>query len=441
MESAYKFILDELNLHYNESVVVAVSGGPDSMALLHLLVRIKQAIDITVICAHVNHNVRKESSDELLFVEKFCMQHGVIFESMKIEDYGDDNFHNEARTKRYNYFKQVVHKYNAKYLFTAHHGDDLIETILMRIARGSTLRGYSGFSEVLSMPDYTIVRPLIKVTKDEIIKYNKQHKINYVLDSSNQKDVYTRNRFRKYIVPGFKKEDKNIHTKFYKFSKTLLEYNSYIDRQVEKKIKKIYIQGMLDIDLFLKEEHLIQTKIIYYILEHIYQDDLMLITDHHVELIHNMMISKRANAIIYLPNGLKAIKTYSSVVFVFEDIKSDAYEIELFDYINLPNGKNIERVKKTTLTDNNVCFLSSSDVKLPLHVRSRKNGDKMNVKGMLGSKKINDIFIDCKIGTKDRDLWPIVVDANGTIVWLPGLKKSKFDKTKDEKYDIILKYY
>ena len=309
------------------------------------------------------------------------------------------------------------------------------------IARGSTLRGYSGFSEILNMPDYTIVRPLIKVTKDEIIKYDKQHKINYVLDSSNQKDVYTRNRFRKYIVPGFKKEDKNIHTKFYKFSKTLLEYNNYIDRQVLKKIKKIYIQGMLDIDLFLKEEHLIQTKILYYILEHIYQDDLILITDHHVELIHNMMVSKRANAVIYLPNGLKAIKTYSSVVFVFEDIKSDAYEIELFDYINLPNGKNIERVKKTTMTDNNVCFLSSSDIKLPLHVRSRKNGDKMNVKGMLGSKKINDIFIDCKVGTKDRDLWPIVVDANGIIVWLPGLKKSKFDKTKEEKYDIILKYY
>lgn len=441
MENAYKYLLEELDLHYNEPVVVAVSGGPDSMALLHLLIRVKQAIDITVICAHVNHNVRKESDDELLFVEKFCMQHGVIFESMKIEDYGDDNFHNEARTKRYNYFKQVVHKYKAKYLFTAHHGDDLIETILMRITRGSTLRGYSGFSRLLKMPDYTIVRPLIQVTKDEILKYDKQHKIKYVLDSSNQKDVYTRNRFRKYIVPGFKKEDKNVHNKFYKFSCTLLEYNDYMDKLVEKKIKKIYVQGMLDIDLFLKEDHIIQIKIIYSILEHIYQDDLMLITDHHVELIENMICSKRANAIIYLPNGLKAVKTYSSLVFAFDSIKSDDYEIELFDYINLPNGKNIERVKKTTLTDNNVCFLSSSDIKLPLHVRNRKNGDKMHVKGMLGSKKINDIFIDSKIGTKDRDLWPIVVDSNGVIVWLPGLKKSKFDKTKDEKYDIILKYY
>ena len=311
----------------------------------------------------------------------------------------------------------------------------------MRIVRGSTLKGYSGFAEYVKMPNYIVVRPLIRVTKDEIIKYDKQHKINYVLDSSNQKDVYTRNRFRKYIVPAFKKEDPNVHSKFYKFSRTLLEYNDYIDKQVSKKIKKIYIQGMLDITLFLKEDHIIQNKIIYYILEHIYQDDLILITDHHVDLIYNMITSKKANATIYLPNGVKAIKTYSSLIFAFDDLKQNDYEIEICDYVNLPNGKNIEKVAKSSITDNNVCFLSSSEIKLPLHVRNRKNGDKMHVKGMLGSKKINDIFIDSKISTKDRDLWPIVIDSNGVIVWLPGLKKSKFDKTKDEKYDIILKYY
>ncbi len=441
MENAYKYILNELNLRYKENVVVAVSGGPDSMALLHLLIRIKKAIDINIVCAHVNHNVRVESKDELTFVEKYCMQNGVIFECMKIENYGDDNFHNEARNKRYNFFKEIILKYNSRYLFTAHHGDDLIETILMRIVRGSTLKGYSGFAKVVKNKEYTIIRPLIQVTKDEIIKYDKQHKINYVIDSSNQKDVYTRNRFRKYIVPAFKKEDKNVHNKFYKFSKTLLEYNEYIDKQVEKKIKKIYVQGMLDIDLFQKEEHIIQNKIIYYILEHIYQDDLMVITDHHVDLIYNMISSKKANITIYLPNGVKAIKTYSSIIFTIEEIKADEYEIEINDYVNLPNGKNIEIVKKTSLTDNNVCFLSSTDIKLPLRVRNRKNGDKMSVKGMLGRKKINDIFIDEKISTQERDLWPIVTDANGTIIWLPGLKKSKFDKTKEEKYDIILKYY
>ncbi|MEI3499137.1 MAG: tRNA lysidine(34) synthetase TilS [Bacilli bacterium] len=441
MDKAYDFLMNEVGIKYGDSIVVGVSGGPDSMALLHLMSSIKKVIDIEVVCAHVNHNVRKESSSEKVFVEKFCLNHGIVFESMKIEDYGDDNFHNEARSKRYNYFGNIVKKYGAKYLLTAHHGDDLIETILMRIVRGSTLRGYSGFSKIVKFEDYTILRPLINVTKDEIFEYNKNNNIAFVQDASNQKDVYTRNRFRKYIVPEFKKEDPNVHNKFYKFSTTLLEYNDYIDKQVEKKITNIYVQNTLKIDEFLKEEKVIQMKIIYYILEHIYQDDLMLITDNHAELLHQLITSKRANAYIYLPNNLKAIKSYGTLTFVNEEMTKDEYEIEIINYLNLPNGKNIEVVSSSSDTSNNTCRLSSKDVKMPLRVRTRVDGDKISVKGMIGSKKVSDIFIDCKIPMHDRNIWPVVVDSNNTVVWLPGLKKSKFDKSKEEKYDIILKYY
>lgn len=122
-------------------------------------------------------------------------------------------------------------------------------------------------------------------------------------------------------------------------------------------------------------------------------------------------------------------------------ISSTEYEIEVIDYLNLPNGKNIEVIQNSNQSDNNICRLSKEDVKFPLRVRTRKNGDKIHVKGMLGSKKINDIFIDKKITVNERNMWPIVVDSNDVIVWLPGLKKSKFDKQKSEKYDIILKYY
>lgn len=441
MEDAYNYLMNELDLKYGDAVVVGVSGGPDSMALLHLLIRLKKSLDLQVICAHVHHNVRKESDEEKKFVERFCANNGVVFEWHKIEDYGDDNFHNEARSIRYNYFAKIVKKYNAKYLFTAHHGDDLIETILMRIVRGSTLRGYSGFSKVVNMGEYTIVRPLINVTKDEILKYNKENKIEYVLDSSNFKDVYTRNRFRKYIVPALKKEDPAVHEKFYKFSTTLLEYNEYIDNVVRKKLSKVYIQNVLNIEEFLKEERIIQMKIIYYILEHNYQDDLMLITDQHVNLIYNLIHSNRANGKIYLPNNIRAVKSYNTFELLQEEIKSNEYEIELIDYANLPNGRNIEFVEEADSDSNYYCRLDSSEVTLPLHVRSRQNGDKMYVKGMLGRKKINDIFIDEKIPAEERDLWPVVVDSTGQIVWLPGLKKSKFAKSKSEKYDIILRYY
>ena len=216
MEQVYKFLKEEIQ--YGDAVVVCVSGGPDSMALLHLVNSLKENLGIYLICAHVNHNVRKESAEEKIFVERFCHQNKICFESMMIEEYGDDNFHNEARTKRYHYFATIVRKYHAKYLLTAHHGDDLMETVLMRLVRGSTLRGYSGFSKIVDMQDYKIMRPFIEITKEEILKYNKKNAISFVQDASNQKDVYTRNRFRKYIVPEIRKEDAKVHQKFYKFS-------------------------------------------------------------------------------------------------------------------------------------------------------------------------------------------------------------------------------
>ena len=137
----------------------------------------------------------------------------------------------------------------------------------------------------------------------------------------------------------------------------------------------------------------------------------------------------------------KAVKKYNEFYLTEEVENLDSYEIELIDYAVLPNGKHIEVVDEVDNNTNFVCRLSKSDVKLPLYIRTRKLGDKMIVKGLGGSKKLKDIFIDCKISAQDRELWPVVVDSNGEIVWLPGLKKSKFDVGKSEKCDIIIKYY
>jgi len=441
MKEAYDFLYHDLDLKYKDTIVAGISGGPDSMVLLSLLIKLKKTLDITVICAHVNHNVRKESSEELLFVKDYCDKHNVIFESMIIENYGDDNFHNEARRIRYEYFEKLINRYHAKYLFTAHHGDDLMETILMRIVRGSTLKGYSGFSKIVKYPTYKIVRPLIHLTKQQIEGYAKKHKIPYVIDSSNSKDKYTRNRFRKYILPKLKDEDSFVHEKFYKFSKNLLECNEYIEKQVGKIISQVYPQNILNISEFLKQDEFMQKKILYYILEKFYQDDLMLLTDRHVELLRQLIISQKPNALIHLPNNIEAVKSYNTLQLIELKEEFGDYEIEMSDIVNLPNGKNIENVKNSQQDGNDICRLDSREIALPLYIRNRKDGDKMTVKGMLGSKKISDIFMDCKVKAIERQIWPVVVDANNQIVWLPGLKKSKFCKEKDGKYDIILKYY
>lgn len=438
MEEAYNYIKN-LDLKKNDTVVAAISGGPDSMALLYLLIKVKKELNIKVVCAHVNHNLREESKDELIFVRDYCNDNGVIFESMLIEKYGDDNFHNEARNIRYNYFEELVKKYKAKYLFTAHHGDDLMETILMRIVRGSTLKGYSGFEKVVRKEDYQLVRPLIHLTKEQIRVFMDENNLKYVTDLSNFKDKYTRNRFRKYILPKLKDEDKMVHDKFYKFSKTLLAYNNYIDKQVAIILDKIYVNNVLNIEEFLKQEDLIQTKIIYIMLEKMYQDDLMLLSDKHVLIVHNLIRSSKANAVIHLPNNIEAVKTYNNLeIKPILDI-NNLYEIEINEYLKLPNGKNIELLKESLTDGNDICRLS--DVSLPLYVRNKKDGDHMTIKGMKGTKKVADIFINCKVNSQDRLLWPVVCDADDNVVWLPGLKKSVFCKQKEEKCDIILRYY
>jgi tRNA(Ile)-lysidine synthase len=210
---------------------------------------------------------------------------------MVIEKYGDDNFHNEARAIRYRYFESLVEKYNANYLMTAHHGDDLVETILMRLTRGSTLKGYGGFYQEVDKGTYKIIRPLVYATKQEIEEYDHKHDIPYVIDSSNKKDKYTRNRYRKVVLPFLKNEDSKVHEKFLKFSQIINEYDEYIDKQAKKALSKVYTNNTLSISKYLELELLLQDKVLYNLLENIYHDDLFLLNDKHINLVKKLISS------------------------------------------------------------------------------------------------------------------------------------------------------
>ncbi|MBE6146788.1 MAG: tRNA lysidine(34) synthetase TilS [Firmicutes bacterium] len=441
MEKVYNYLKKDLKLNDEDIVVVGVSGGPDSMALLFILKELSRKLNFSLVCCHVNHNVREASKDEKIFLEDWCLKNEIVFESMIIEHYGDDNFHNEARNIRYQYFDTIVDKYHANYLMTAHHGDDLIETVLMRLVRGSTLKGYSGFNKIVDMKNYRIVRPLLAVTKNDIEQFNLKNNIPYVIDDSNYKDKYTRNRYRKYILPFLKQENENVHERFLKFSTMLQEYDELIDKQVNKVYSSVFQNGQLLIPVYLDLDKLIQDKVIYHLLEKIYQDDLMLINDKHVQLIQNLILSKKKNSCIYLPNNVKVVKSYDKIMISKESQMVDTYEIELMDYAVLPNGKHLEVISECETNGNDICRLDSKDIELPLYIRTRRLGDKISLKGTDGHKKIKDIFIDSKIPMDEREMWPIVVDAKGEVVWIPGIKKSKFNKTKHEMCDIIIKYY
>ena len=439
IEDLYK----DINVEDGDFLVFACSYGPDSMALFKTLLEYRKSHNIILVCAHVNHDRRRESAKEKVDLESFCKNNNVIFEYMKIENYGDDNFHNEARNIRYQFFDEVVKKYNAKYLLTAHHGDDLIETILMRIARGSTLRGYSGFSKLVKMDGYYIYRPFIGLTKEELLDYCHKNRVPFAIDKSNFSDVYTRNRYRKEVLPFLKKEDKDIHKKYLKFSNVLNQADLFIEEEANKAIIKVIKDNMLYIDRYLEINNFLKRIILEKFVLTFYQDDLMLINDRHLDLIDKLIHSRKSNSKISLPNDVEVVKSYNTLYIRRNPVLLSSYEIEIgsdgTSEILLPNGHKLFRLDEVKGNSNNIIKLSSKEVSLPLIVRTRRLGDIMAIKGG-GHKKIKDIFIDSKIPLSDRELWPIVVDSLGHVVFVPGLKKSKFDKTNNEFYDIILRY-
>ncbi len=432
MEKAH--ILLNKYLKDNDIVVIGVSGGPDSMVLLSLILELKK--DLTIICAHINHNVRKESFDEAIMVENFCAKNNVIFKQMTIENYETGNFENQAREKRYRFYESLIKEYGAKYLLTAHHGDDLMETMLMRIVRGSTLKGYSAFSEYEKRNNYILLRPLIHNTKDEILSYAIENHIPYAIDSSNSDESYTRNRYRKNILPILKKEKQNVHEKFYELSKILKETDEFIKIEIENKLKECFIKNKLYLNYFNNYPVIIKREIIRKILSDIYKSDIKIITNKHI--IQILEINK-PNCSLDLPKGIKIHKSYDYITFEKAKTKSE-YRKEIIDKVDLPNGKSLKVSTSVKDTSNNVIRLSKNEIDFPLYVRNRKDGDRILLKGLNHHKKIKDILIDEKIPRHERDSIPVVEDKNGVIVWIPGLKKSKFDKEKNENCDIIVKY-
>ncbi len=434
MNEVVSFI-KKLKIPKDEKVIVACSGGPDSMFLLNLLYN----MGLFCVVAHINHKVRQESDEEYIFLKDYCENKKIIFEGINLDGYVGGNFENYARNFRYSFFKEIVKKYDAKYLFTAHHGDDLVETILMRLTRGSSLKGYAGFSRMSKRDGYMVVRPLIYLDKTTIENYNKNNDIPYRLDCTNDLDDYTRNRFRHNVLPFLKEEDNLVHLRFLKFSQELKMNVDYIDTLVSKKIEEMYIDNILNLETFLKEDEYIKRKIINKILEMLYPDNLYLVNSNHIEEILKIINSKQPNIAINLPNNMQVVKEYLQLYFDVEKVDVAPYKYELKDEVKVPNGI-IKRVLNTEDKSNFTLRLNSKAIDLPIIVRNRRDGDKIQVKNMKGHKKVNDIFIDSKVEKRLRGSFPIVTDVNDKILWLPGLKKSNFDIPIDAEYDIILRY-
>ena len=422
------------NINKDDVVVVACSGGPDSMCLLSLVNNLKSLYNLKVIVAHVNHKVRIESEQEAIMVQEYCNNNGLIFELFEINEYKNTKFtESDARGKRYDFFEKVIKKYGAKLLLTAHHGDDLIETILMRLTRGSNLNGYIGIRMVMENDNYKTIRPLLTTDKKHILKYLEDNNIKYAIDETNNSMEHTRNRYRHIVLPFLKKENANVHEKYLKFSEELINYDNFVNSYIES--KKIIVDNNIVVNMLNDETDFIKRKCLELIIKEIQKVDDFDISDEQMKEL--MKLFEKQNISIDLHNNYKGYNSYGKI-FIKKVSNESLDELVLNDDLDFGKYRFCYNPKIYDNTNSCIC-LNSENVTLPLRIRTVKPGDKMAVKNLNGTKKVSDIFINAKVPKYERESYPIVVDSDDKIIWIPNLKKSKFAKDKSEKYDIIIK--
>lgn len=414
----------------DEPVILAISGGRDSMCLLDMYYRSGQRI---IVC-HTNHHQRKASDTEEKFLIEYCKERNIALEIDEYFPLTKENFQAEAHIHRYEFFYETALKYKAKYILTAHHKDDLAETVLLRLIQGSNLYGYGGISRITKYKDVYLYRPLLNYSREEITKYCKNHNVFYFDDESNAENHYMRNRIRHQILPLLKEENPNILNTISNFSNICKEAFTHIRNETIKYLddnsNQINLESFKSLDIGLKKD------IICYMLENLkiktsYQQILDIL-----ELIDNPKPQLEYN----LKNGILLYKRYDTCYFAKEKKNLEiSVDLNLNDEALFAN-KYLFRLQESEAPNGaNVLKICYNDLALPLKIRTRKPGDAIKLK--YGTKKLKDLFIDKKIDKEARNNIPIVTDSKDNVLWVYGVAKKNpeaMDKliylTCEEKY-------
>jgi tRNA(Ile)-lysidine synthase len=323
--------------------------------------------------------------------------------------------------------------------------------MLMRFTRGSTGKARAGIPFSRPFQNGLLFRPFLNVTKEDIEQYCKDHKLSPRIDPSNLKNTYSRNRFRKEVLPFLKSENRQVHEHFQRFSEELQNDEEFLQELTVQRMNTVMTKRenskiIIDIKRFLDMPLPLQRRGIQLILNYLYKEKPAALSAIHIDQVFSVIHQSGPSGKLDLPNGLKVIRSYLNLSFQFDvtDVQKYYFEISKPGRIELPSGGCIqmEYIDKEPF-DTTRCYaiFSAEEMKLPLIVRSRRLGDRMSLKGMSGTKKLKDIFIDHKVSIENRETWPVISNGEDCIIWLPGLKKSSFEgiNNKAKKY-LLLTY-
>lgn len=414
-----------------DSIIVGLSGGPDSVCLLHVLSGLRESMGIKVYAAHLNHQIRGiEAHRDALYVSELCRKEDIpcFIKSVDVPSYCRDNGYSleeGARKVRYDMFFEIKKNIGANKIAIGHNMNDQAETVLMRLMRGTGLQGLRGI-------EYTredgIIRPLLDVERSEIEAYCEEHSLDPKIDKTNLESIYSRNRIRLELIPYMKEHfNPGVIESVVRMSNSLKNDGDYIDSEAEKIYRDISEKTNDGIEISVPECTELHQAILSRVIRYSIRDvlgDTNFVDMKHIYDVEELFEDSKNNKMLNLPRGLFVYRKDDVVIFTMNEIKYEdveySHNIPKNGFVKVKETGLIIETKQMSMSrfkgmkkDPESICVDADKIEGEIKVRNRQAGDKIKLKA--GSKKLKDLFIDLKIPREMRSRIPVIEDENGII--------------------------
>ena len=327
----FEKVLNTINKHgliqKGDKIVVGLSGGPDSVCLLHILNRLKQEWDLEIYAAHLNHQIRGiEAQKDAFYVSKLCDEMGITFfiKSINVPEYCEKNglsIEEGARKLRYEMFDEIKINTKSNKIAIGHNLNDQAETILMRIMRGTGLQGLKGIDYIR---DGIIIRPILDIDRSDIEEYCKQYKLNPRIDESNLENIYTRNKIRLDLIPYMKENfNPNVIESIVRMGNSLRSDNDYIEHEALNKFKEVSTLSddgiRININNYKDLHNSIKVRVLRYAIKNLLGDT-SFIEQKHIDDIIELEDDSKLDKMINLPRGIFVYRKKDNILLTNQEI-------------------------------------------------------------------------------------------------------------------------
>jgi tRNA(Ile)-lysidine synthase len=423
-------------LEHHDRVMVALSGGPDSVALLFCLSLLREHLCIRLFSIHINHLIRGQEADrDADFAARFSKKLGIPGRILNIDvprlaREEKLSLEQAGRYARYTLLRKHALQLGATRIATGHNLDDQAETVLMKMLRGTGSKGLQGIYPVLG---HFVIRPLLEVTRDEIMAFIRHHGLEFREDTSNLDMSHLRNRIRKHLMPVLVR-DYNPHIKdaLWAQCQVIKDEDELLEELARRFFKRMARPGRESVALEIREiltlPAALQRRIMRKAIESV-KGNLDDVSFSHIERLRESLVGKTGSE-VDLPGEVRSVRNYGAFL-LFKEYSHDPIKVEETE-VQIPGRMELGGLDMAVraeiaagltmdgLQRESEALLDLDRADMPLRIRRRKEGDRFFPLGLGGSKKLKEFFIDEKIEKRKRDSIPLLVDAQDRIMWVMG---------------------